>query len=129
MYIHHSFIAAPHVHWTPLTPGATHPARIWGQFHFGNETADELDVFGGPVQCSQRLASVRKLTENAAYPEKHYFANSFNIYLAILCLLTTMAYYIKPRLLITPTNYIHVSKSYTDIHILLLIHLQHSDCG
>jgi len=89
MYICHSFIAAPHVHRTPLTPGVTHPARIRGRFHFGNETADELDVLEGPVRCSQRLASVRKLTENAAYPEKHYFANSFHIYLAILCLLTT----------------------------------------
>ena len=59
MYIHPSqFYSGPA---RTSDPGATHPARIRGRFHFGNETADELDVLEGPVQCSQRLASVRKL--------------------------------------------------------------------
>ena len=73
MYIRHSFIAAPHVHRTLLTPGATHPARIRGRFHFENETANELDVFEGPLRRSQHLASVTKRTENAACPEKQLF--------------------------------------------------------
>lgn len=103
-----------------------HILRAFGvDFILGTRLPTSWTCLGG--RCS--VVSALQLTENAAYPEKHYFANSFNIYLAILRLLTTMAYYIKPCLLITPTNYIHVSKAYTDIHILLVIHLQHSDCG
>ena len=89
MYIRHSFIMAPHVH----------PARIRGRFHFGNETADELDVFEGPVRCSQRLASITKRTENAAYPEQE---GNFNLHLATLQRLLTTHGLLHQAM---PTNY------------------------
>jgi len=88
MYICHSFIMAPHVH----------PARIRGRFHFGNETADKLDVFEGPVRRSQHLASITKRTKNAAYPEKQLFQLTLGH-------LTTPSDYTWPIHQATPTNY------------------------